>query len=97
MKRLFAAGVALLALAGTGAAADLYPAPYYRAPAAPYAVPLFTWTGFYLGLNGGGPFGSLTWGTGGRIKTSGGPVGGTLRYHDRISHLVLGATDDSAS
>jgi opacity protein-like surface antigen len=54
MKRLFAACVALLAPAGMAAAADLYPAPYYRAPSPAYAVPLFTWTGFYVGLNGGG-------------------------------------------
>jgi outer membrane immunogenic protein len=47
MKRMFAAGVALLALAGTAAAADLSAGPYYRAPV-PYAVPLFTWTGFYV-------------------------------------------------
>jgi outer membrane immunogenic protein len=94
MKRLFAAGVALLALAGTGAAADLYPAPYYRAPAAPYAVPLFTWTGFYLGLNGGGAFGSSTWDSAGSINTSGGLVGGTIGYNYQVNHFVVGAEAD---
>ena len=90
MKRLFAAGVALLALAGTAAAADLSAGPYYRAPV-PYAVPLFTWTGFYLGVNGGGAFGSSTWDTAGSINTSGGLVGGTVGYNYQISHFVVGA------
>ena len=93
MKRLFAAGVALLALAGTAAAADLSAAPYYRAPV-PYGVPLFTWTGFYLGINGGGAFGSSTWDTAGSINTSGGLVGGTVGYNYQISHFVVGAEAD---
>src|ERR1700751_3894148 len=93
MKRLFAAGVALLALAGTAAAADLSASAYYRAPV-PYAVPLFTWTGFYLGLNGGGAFGSSTWDTAGSINTSGGLVGGAIGYNYQISHFVVGAEAD---
>ena len=93
MKRLFATGVALLGLAGTAAAADLSAAPYYRAPV-PYAVPLFTWTGFYLGINGGGAFGSSTWDTAGSINTSGGLVGGTVGYNYQISHFVFGAEAD---
>lgn len=46
MKRLFVAGVALVALTGAAAAADLPPggAPYYYK--APYAVPAFNWSGF---------------------------------------------------
>ena len=45
MKRLFVAGVALLALASTAAAADLPgPQPYYKAPA--FVPPPFTWSGF---------------------------------------------------
>ena len=92
MKRLFAAGVALLALAGMAAAADLPPAPYYRAP--PPYVPLYTWTGFYLGLNGGGAFGSSTWDTAGSINTSGGLVGGTIGYNYQINHFVVGAEAD---
>jgi outer membrane immunogenic protein len=93
MKRIFAAGVALLALAGTAAAADLSAGPYYRAPV-PYAVPLFTWTGFYVGINGGGAFGSSTWDTAGSFNTSGGLVGGTVGYNYQISHFVVGAEAD---
>jgi outer membrane immunogenic protein len=94
MKRLFAACAALLALAGTAAAADLYPAPYYKGPPPAYPVPLFTWTGFYLGLNGGGGFGSSTWDTAGSITTTGGLVGGTIGYNYQISHFVIGVEGD---
>ncbi len=58
MKRVFFALVSLAALTGTAAAADLpprpAPAPYYKAP---IAVPVYNWTGFYIGINGGGGFG----------------------------------------
>jgi outer membrane immunogenic protein len=94
MKRLFAAGVALLALAGTAAAADLYAPHYNGPPPAAYPVPLFTWTGFYLGVNGGGAFGSSTWDTAGSITTSGGVVGGTVGYNYQINHFVIGAEAD---
>jgi outer membrane immunogenic protein len=48
MKRILLASVAALGLAGTASAADLA----VRAPA-PLPVPLFSWTGCYLGINGG--------------------------------------------
>ena len=47
MKRILLASVAALGLAGTASAADL------AVRAAPVPVPLFTWTGCYLGINGG--------------------------------------------
>src|SRR5271157_1598836 len=46
MKRILLASIAALGLAGTASAADL-------AVRAPVPVPLFTWTGCYLGINGG--------------------------------------------
>ena len=54
MKQLlFAACCALLASAGTSFGADL-PRPAYKAPPlAPEYIAPFTWTGFYIGLNGG--------------------------------------------
>jgi outer membrane immunogenic protein len=93
MKRLFVAGAALFALAGVAAAADLPPAPqsYYKAP--PY-MPVYTWTGFYLGINGGGALGSSKWDTAGSFNTSGGLVGGTIGYNYQISHVVLGVEGD---
>ena len=54
--------VALLALGSTAPAlaADLGVRPYGEAPA--YAVPIYSWTGFYIGGHVGGafPFGRVT-------------------------------------
>jgi len=54
MKKLLLAGVALSGLmaAGAASAADL-PARTAPAPVAVPVVPLFTWTGFYVGANAG--------------------------------------------
>ena len=53
MKKILLASVALLGFAGAASAADL-PA-RTMAPAAPIvaAAPIFTWSGFYLGVNAG--------------------------------------------
>jgi len=93
MKRLFVAGVGLLALASAAAAADLPPAPgnYYKAPA---FVPPFSWTGFYLGVNGGGGLGWSNWDTAGGFHTDGGVVGGTVGYNYQIGHAVIGGEGD---
>ena len=52
MKKILLASVALFGFAGAAAAADL---PMRAAPPAPIiaAAPLFTWTGFYVGVNAG--------------------------------------------
>jgi len=53
MRKIVGAGIGLLALAGAiqpTAAADLAVAPAYKAPA---IVEIWSWTGFYVGLNGG--------------------------------------------
>jgi outer membrane immunogenic protein len=53
MKRL-ALAISILAVSAVGAsAADMAPAPVYtKAP--PPVVAIYNWTGFYIGLNGGG-------------------------------------------
>ena len=94
MKRLFLALVSVAALTGTAAAADLSrpaPAPYYKAPV---VAPVFSWTGFYIGLNGGGGFGRSAWDSTGSFNTSGGLVGGTIGYNYQIGQAVVGLEGD---
>ena len=60
MKRLLLASVACLAFAGPSIAADLArPAPVYIPP--PVVVPVFTWTGCYVGGNVGGIWAKNDW------------------------------------
>src|SRR6266566_419680 len=59
MKKFLLAGVASIALsAGAPAnAADLAPRPAYKAPPVVAPVPLFSWTGCYIGAHIGGGWG----------------------------------------
>jgi outer membrane immunogenic protein len=94
MKRLFLALVSVAALTGTAAAADLsrpMPQPYYKAPV---VAPAFSWTGFYIGLNGGGGFGRSAWDSTGSFNTSGGLVGGTIGYNYQIGQAGIGLEGD---
>ena len=95
MKRLFFALASMAALMGTAAAADLpprpAPAPYYKAPV---AVPVYNWTGFYIGINGGGGFGRSAWDSTGNFNISGGLVGGTVGYNYQFGQGVVGLEGD---
>jgi len=98
MKRLLLAGAGLLALGVVSASAADLPA---RMPAkAPVYVPpmAYNWTGFYLGINGGGGFGrsefSGTLPSGG-FDTSGGLVGGTIGYNWQTGPVVFGLEGDA--
>jgi outer membrane immunogenic protein len=96
MKRVFLAFVALAALGGAAAAADLPPPAaqnYYKAPA---YLPPFSWTGFYLGINGGGGWGNSHWDSPptGSFDLSGGLVGGTLGYNYQFGQAVAGLEGD---
>jgi outer membrane immunogenic protein len=77
--------------AGSAFAADLPSrdqAPYYPAP-------IFTWTGLYVGINGGGSFGNFT--NGGQYffgNAGGGMVGGTVGYNYQGGPLVIGIEAD---
>ena len=65
MKRMLIAGALALAAGGQALAADLpQPGPLPpRAPATyvPAPVPVFSWTGIYVGINGGYAFGDSNW------------------------------------
>ena len=95
MKRVVLACVGIAALGGVAAAADLPPAPaapYYKSPV---SVPLgYTWSGFYLGVNGGGAWGRSSWTTTNGFDTSGGFVGGTIGYNYQADQAVFGIEGD---
>lgn len=95
MRRLVLACASVLAMGGVAAAADLPPAPaggpYYKAPV--YA-PAYNWSGFYLGVNGGGGWGRSAWTTTGGFDTSGGVAGGTIGYNYQMNQVVLGVEGD---
>jgi outer membrane immunogenic protein len=94
MKRVVFALVALAATTAIAAAADLARrGPYYPAPAPVYA-PIFNWTGFYIGINGGGGFGSSNWDSTGSRNVSGGVIGGTAGYNYQFGQAVVGIEGD---
>ena len=90
MKKLLLAAL-LAGVATSVLAADL---PSRKAPPAPapaYVPPIFAWTGFYVGVNGG-------WGlstAGGDFgDPSGGLFGGTVGYNYQIGQFVAGLESD---
>ena len=66
-----------------------------KAPA--YIAPIYNWTGFYVGINGGGGWGgsefSAPFSTG-SFDTSGGLVGGTIGYNWQMNQFVFGLEGD---
>ncbi|MFA6266779.1 MAG: outer membrane protein [Pseudolabrys sp.] len=85
MKKFLLASAGLLSLGIASAQAADMPArmatkaPVYTAPA------LYNWTGPYVGINGGGSFGS---------GSNGGLVGGTLGYNFQTGPWVYGLEGD---
>jgi outer membrane immunogenic protein len=96
VKRSFLAGcvaVGAVVAAPCAQAADLSLAPLYKAPPSEYTQ-AYNWTGFYLGLNGGGGWGDSHWQGIGRADLSGGLVGGTAGYNWQFGQAVLGLEGD---
>jgi len=101
MKKLSLAaiGVVALGLATPASAADLAARPYTKAPPPAPVIPIYDWTGFYIGANGG-------WGSShncvdfvgvngtvvrdGCRDASGGVVGGQLGYRWQTGQFVFG-------
>src|SRR3984893_1245062 len=101
MKRILIASALALATAAPAFAADLPPAaaPPPRAPVAYIpAAPVFSWTGFYVGLNAGGAFGNSSWttpvGSVGSFSTIGALFGGQIGGNYQIGQFVIGAEGD---
>jgi outer membrane immunogenic protein len=95
MKRILLASVGLLALGvASASAADIQ---RRVAPSAPvYVAPVYNWTGFYVGINGGGGWGHSDFSApfSGSSNTSGGLVGGTFGYNWQMNQVVFGLETD---
>ena len=94
MKKLLLISASLVAIsaAAPASAADLAARPYTKAP--PMMAAIYDWSGFYIGINGGGGFGRSTWDSTGGFNTSGGLVGATAGYNYQIGQYVWGLEAD---
>ena len=97
MKKFLLASVGLVAIGTIAASAADIP----RRAAPPrqpvVAAPLFTWTGAYVGINGGYGWGRSNFSapfTTGSFDVSGGLVGGTLGYNYQLGQTVFGIEGD---
>jgi outer membrane immunogenic protein len=101
MKKIALAAAATLLLTGAASAADLAARPYTKAPVPVAAV--YNWTGFYVGLNGGGGWADKCWDNyavlgvvvppvvaEGCHSATGGTVGGQIGYRWQASNWVFG-------
>ena len=91
MKKILI-GALLAGVASSACAADL---PTRKAPPMPYvAPPIFTWTGFYVGVNGGGGWASMNHNDGVFNGPSGGLGGVTAGYNYQMNQFVVGLEGD---
>jgi outer membrane immunogenic protein len=103
MRRFAIVGAGLLAIAavaGAADAADLGPRTYTKAP--PLVAPVYDWSGFYIGLNGGGASSHecltifsvagapVVPNSEGCHDATGGLVGGQVGYRWQLTNWVLG-------
>jgi len=93
--------VALVSVAAPASAADLAARPYSKAP--PMMAAIYDWSGFYIGLNGGGGWSHKCWTdtnlggvatvpavSEGCNNATGGMVGGQVGYRWQASNWVFG-------
>jgi outer membrane immunogenic protein len=106
MKEFLRVSTTFAALAAFGSAhagildaPPAYPVPAYPVKSA-YTAPVYDWTGFYVGVNGGGSWGRVPWtsdadGTAGTATVSSGLVGGTIGYNSQyLGPFILGEEFD---
>ena len=103
MKRVLLSVAGLAAIATPAFAADLAPRTYVPTKAPPMVSPAYDWSGFYVGINGGGGWNRNCWsntsffGTPvspssaeGCSTSSGGTVGGQIGYRWQSASWVFG-------
>ena len=93
-----AIGAVALGLSAPASAADMAARPYTKAPA-PMIATIYDWSGFYIGINGGGGTSHKCWdfvGVGGALigegchNAVGGTVGGQVGYRWQSANWVFG-------
>jgi outer membrane immunogenic protein len=102
MKKFLIGAVGMVAMATSASAADLGARPYTKAPP-PMMVAMYDWSGFYIGLNGGGGWSHKCWdlvndGSGpilpaeadGCHNATGGTFGGQIGYRWQSAAFVYG-------
>ena len=95
MKKLLLGAASLIAMGAVApaSAADLAARPYTKAP--PMVAAMYDWSGFYIGINGGGASSHATWdligvGREGSHDATGGTVGGQIGYRMQSGQWVFG-------
>ncbi|WFU37789.1 outer membrane beta-barrel protein [Bradyrhizobium sp. CB82] len=91
---LVTASLVALSAAAPAVAADLAARPYTKAPP-PMIAAIYDWSGFYIGINGGGGSAHTTWdfvgvGSEGSHNATGGTVGGQIGYRWQAGQWVFG-------
>jgi len=96
---IVAAAAIALGASAPALAADLPARTYTKAPAM-IPSPVYDWSGFYIGINGGGGFGHKCWdltvnpagpvGSEGCHDPSGGTIGGQIGYRWQMANWVFG-------
>src|SRR6266700_74093 len=102
MKKILlgAIGIVALSLSAPASAADLAARPYTKAPP-PMIAAIYDWSGFYIGINGGGGSSHKCWDSvvlgGGALiggegchNATGGTVGGQVGYRWQSANWVFG-------
>ncbi len=94
-------GLVTLSLSAPASAADLRARPYVKAPPpAPVVAQIYDWSGFYIGINGGGGSARKCWNfvdPGTRVlfdegchDATGGTIGGQIGYRWQLTNWVFG-------
>lgn len=88
--------VSALIIAPVAASAADLPRRSAAVAPAPYAAPVFAWSGFYAGLNGGYAWGDSKFSAGrtGSADLDGWLAGAQLGYNHQVGSFVLGAEGD---